>query len=809
MYAVAQPTSFPASAGIGGNSSNSYFGDQAGLVNTGVNNTFIGASSGFNCTLGNANTFVGTFAGFSTTIGLNNTFIGFNSGALNVDGSSNIFIGSSSGINNLSGSSNVFVGILSGLNNSTGNDNIFIGANSGTFNTIGERNTFVGTGSGRDNVTGNDNVFVGFEAGERTTSSENVFVGFHSGWLNTTGFRNTFIGFESGGANTTGVNNTFIGRSSGTFNTTGSSNTFGGASSGSFNTIGTANTFYGFSTGSQNDEGSHNTFIGNQAGVDNTNGFGNVFVGSEAGFNNATGYGNTFLGTASGENSTTGINNTYLGRFAGRNSVNGSGNVFIGTNAGQGELGSDLLYISNSETNNPLVWGNFSSSLIHFNASVGIGLDPSAGVLPTADFDLDGTARFRSLAENETLTRILVSDSDGNISWKDEESFSAVSDNLGNHQVEQDLIPTSDGTFDLGEAGNSLNNLFLAGAMFLDNEIIIHNTNGNVAFGPNSLNQITTGTNNVSVGRNTSQSTTTGSNNVSLGWNSLNWNTTGSSNTAIGYATGPTFSLNTMNSTSIGNQARASSNAVRVGNSSVTSIGGFAAWTNLSDGRFKDVENSPTPGLEYVMALRPVSYTLKREALHQHLREEGSLTTTDNQRHFGFVAQEVLDLDRRLSLGSAIVDVPETEEGVYGIRYDELTAIYAKSIQELTTMVKEQKSEIDELKSLFVELLNKPVSNQVTQQAASSVLDGVILGDINPNPFDQSARISVTLPNQISNAMLIISDLQGGLLKEYRIQRSGETVVNVDKSDLDGSGIYLYSLVVNGSVFNTKRMLLR
>lgn len=757
MYAVAQPTSFPASAGVGGNNSNSYYGDQAGLVNTGTNNTFIGAASGLNCTTGVSNTFLGSFAGGTLINGVNNTFVGSNSGGA-ASGSNNTFIGGSSGFNNY-GDLNVFVGSFAGTNNVNGNNNLFVGANSGFFNTMGQENTFLGSGSGRENDYGSSNVFVGYQSGESNYGgSSNSFSGHRSGNNNTYGSHNSFFGASSGLLNTTGDQNTFIGGNAGTSNTTGSFNTFIGTVSGYANTIGTNNSFFGDYSGGQNSTGNNNTYIGNSAGSTN---------------------------------------------------INGSNNVFLGANSGEFELGSNRLYISNSSVSNPLVWGNFSDALLHFNAAVGIGLDPNAGVLPTADFDLAGTARLRSLVENETLTRILVSDSDGNIAWKDESAISTLADNLGNHQVEQNLIPTSDGTFDLGASGSSFGSLYLTESVLLDNSVIIHNNNNNIAFGINALSGITTGTQNVAVGQNTSAITSTGSNNVSLGWNSLSFNTTGSSNTAIGFSSGPNFSLNTVNSTSIGNQARASSNAVRLGNASVTSIGGYAAWTNLSDGRFKDVENLPTPGLEYVMALRPVSYILRREALHQHLHEEGALTTTDNQRHFGFIAQEVLDLDRKLSLGSAIVDVPETEEGVYGIRYDELTAIYAKSIQELSAMVNEQKQEIAELKALFSEILNTPVSNQITPKAESSELDNISFGDINPNPFDNSATIEVIMPRQIPNTMVVITDLQGGVVKEYPIQRAGETKITVSKTDLKGSGIYLYSLVAGGSVIKTKRMIIR
>jgi hypothetical protein len=54
-----------------------------------------------------------------------------------------------------------------------------------------------------------------------------------------------------------------------------------------------------------------------------------------------------------------GTNNTAIGRFAGQNNNTGSGNVFIGSQAGQNEGGSNNLYISNTNTANPLIKGTF------------------------------------------------------------------------------------------------------------------------------------------------------------------------------------------------------------------------------------------------------------------------------------------------------------------------------------------------------------------------------------------------------------------------------------------------------------------
>jgi hypothetical protein len=51
------------------------------------------------------------------------------------------------------------------------------------------------------------------------------------------------------------------------------------------------------------------------------------------------------------------------------------------------------------------------------------------------------------------------------------------------------------------------------------------------------------------------------------------------------------------NSTAIGNTSRiTASNQVRIGNSAVTSIGGYAGWSDISDGRFKKNIKENVPG---------------------------------------------------------------------------------------------------------------------------------------------------------------------------------------------------------------------
>ncbi|WP_415406781.1 tail fiber domain-containing protein [Sulfurovum sp. CS9] len=266
------------------------------------------------------------------------------------------------------GDSNTYYGLGAG-NVGGGSVNSFFGRSAGFSNT-GAFNTFSGYESGYSNTTGSWNTFIGMRSGYRNTEGlSNTFIGVFSGLSNTTGSDNTFIGMWSGNSNTEGLSNTFIGRSSGLSNTTGGENTFSGVHSGSGNTTGWGNTFSGDHSGYSNTTGHQNTFIGRSSGSGNTAGYGNTFSGYCSGYSNTTGGENTFSGIWSGYSNTIGRNNTFSGYKSGRYNQTGSYNVFLGSFAGYNETGSNKLYIDNSTTATPLIYGEFDNDLVRVNGN--------------------------------------------------------------------------------------------------------------------------------------------------------------------------------------------------------------------------------------------------------------------------------------------------------------------------------------------------------------------------------------------------------------------------------------------------------
>ena len=133
------------------------------------------------------------------------------------------------------------------------------------------------------------------------------------------------------------------------------------------------NTWYGLNAGNLTMTGTNNTFIGYASGNQNTSGSSNAFLGAYAGNINTTGHDNAFLGYEAGSFNTTGYSNTFIGGYAGFSNDTGNGNVFIGYYAGYNETTSNKLYIDNSDTATPLIYGEFDNNIVAVNGNLGIG----------------------------------------------------------------------------------------------------------------------------------------------------------------------------------------------------------------------------------------------------------------------------------------------------------------------------------------------------------------------------------------------------------------------------------------------------
>ncbi|NHM07317.1 hypothetical protein G4D82_08805 [Flavobacterium sp. CYK-4] len=355
-----------------------------------------------------------------------------------------------------------------------------------------------------------------------------------------------FIG-ELAGANDdiSGNQNVFVGQQAGQFNSSGEANTFTGALAGRSNTTGNLNTAYGAAALDNNTTGSSNVAIGRSALSANSSGDNNVAVGESALSYKVLGSGNVALGSATMASATNASGNIAIGSEAGYSNLTGNKNIFLGYQAGYNETGSDKLYIDNSSTVSPLIYGDFATDVLKINGTLNVN---SAYNLP-----------ITAGAANQ----VLQTDGAGNTGWIDQPTLTETDPQVS--VATTNYIPKWDGTtlvdgqiFDNGTnvgvgTSSPTSKVHVVGSIKVDagkipfvntgNSVFIGDNAGfnddltnnvNTFVGTNAGRNNTTGSGNVALGLGASQASTLGQQNVALGSNSLKNNLTGNFNTVVG-----------------------------------------------------------------------------------------------------------------------------------------------------------------------------------------------------------------------------------------------------------------------------------
>ena len=141
-------------------------------------------------------------------------------------------------------------------------------------------------------------------------------------------------------------------------------------------------------------------------------------------------------------------------------------------------------------------------------------------------------------------------------------------------------------------------------------------------------------------------------------------------------------------------------------NSSVTDIGGYVAWSNISDKRTKKNIRTDVPGLAFINLLQPVTFNLDLDAMDGLLKIDKTKRPGEKElspelveinrkareakekvKQTGFIAQDVEETAK--SIGYDFSGVNVDEAGIYGLRYAEFVVPLVKAVQELSEQVNE------------------------------------------------------------------------------------------------------------------------
>ena len=518
------------------------------------------------------------------------------------------------------------------------------------------------------------------------------------------------------------------------------------------NGTGGTNTAVGHIALSGNTTGSDNVALGNWALAANQTGSGNIAIGSNADVN----FNNLTNATAIGTNAKVSTSNSLVLGGTGADAVNvgigtespsatldveGTLRVADGNEANGHVLSSDAsgnaTWIDPSTLGVGSFWGrdagNGYTFLSHSTDRVGIGTSTPLKALDVNGDAIIGGNDLHGATDNASQFEIFSSLSKYFGSYlimqgEDQSGSDHGGDMIFNAGSYGSDVVDGDFNFKYTDNGSATSRMYLDGPsgnlgigtelpgakLEVAGHIWQTNTGESVFLGVGAgASDDLDDNENVFIGQNAGTGNTSGVSNTALGSAAMNSNISGDHNTAIGMHAF-TFGETHTNSTAVGYDAEPdASNTIRLGNASVTTIGGYANWTNVSDGRFKVNVKENVTGLDFIMKLRPVTYNLDMDAIAKFnsTEEKNRLRDAEAQKaaelQSGFIAQEVEAAAQEAGYDFHGVDAPKNKNPHYGLRYAEFVVPMVKAMQEQQQIIETQKTEMNEMRTLIKTVMEK------------------------------------------------------------------------------------------------------
>ncbi len=245
------------------------------------------------------------------------------------------------------------------------------------------------------------------------------------------------------------------------------------------------------------------------------------------------------------------------------------------------------------------------------------------------------------------------------------------------------------------------------------------------------------------------------------------------------------------------------------GNVNINGSGFLMGSTPItSDVMFKTNIDTIANPLAILKQLKPITFFLDTTNIY-------GMNFSGN-RQYGFKAQDVQTV---LPALVSTTTKPANKDSAGNIihpavtykslNYNAFFGLYAAAMQK-------QQTAIDSLTYKYNQLVNCCSANSRTTQNNNdkntnnidvelSDADIVVLIQNIPNPFAEQTTIPYNIPKNANAAQILFYDINGRMIKTVDVTKKGKGQLNVYANDLT-NGIYSYTLIIDGKIIDTKKM---
>jgi hypothetical protein len=241
-----------------------------------------------------------------------------------------------------------------------------------------------------------------------------------------------------------------------------------------------------------------------------------------------------------------------------------------------------------------------------------------------------------------------------------------------------------------------------------------------------------------------------------------------------------------------------------------------------SDERAKENITDLASDKEKIKKLRGVSYNLKPVVEKTTTTATGAIKDINGvikptfepisdkkhagRKYYGFLAQEIELIYPDL--------VYKDSTGIRSVDYIGLIPLIVRALNDQTIEIDALKEKIRLLEVRMTKIDGGQPSGpkKVTTQGGQTIddvnpLTYPVLDQNIPNPFNAATTIGYYLPSDINEACIYVYDMNGVQQKKFPISERGKGNLIIQGATLQ-AGMYLYALISDGKVIDTKRMIL-